>query len=278
MSVENIDSTNIFDELSSWNIKEEITKVNKEGEKNMYYYLWILSFFIKTINILAIISLLCFWAYYFVQNNKEFYNNTYLDPFCGLLLNSTSWMDETYCSSVESLIAKYETKNKELQTEYAKSILDMIWDVYSLSNFKYSRDVSFLVEKSTSRLMPIDIIGKFDAIKNKFEPIDKSKIQCSNLSILENGNFSVSCDAYSSEWDTNNIVWFRWESWNFSLLNGTSISVAGSFINYIQTTSKDFYIISKPKSFTTETVSWYGNYTKKTSFELELWYKSNNSL
>jgi len=45
------------------------------------------------------------------------------------------------------------------------------------------------------------VISKFDAIKNKFDQIEKSRIQCYDLTLDSENILKMTCEAYSSDWD-----------------------------------------------------------------------------
>ena len=98
------------------------------------------------------------------------------------------------------------------------------------NNFTNSKPVTFLLNKTDSRLKPLDILSDFDAIKNKFEPIDKSKIQCFDMVIKDDMTLSARCEAYSSDWDSDI------STVNNQKNSGTSISVASSFIDFMENT------------------------------------------
>jgi len=81
---------------------------------------------------------------------------------------------------------------------------------------------------------------------------------------------SARCEAYSSDWDSDIT------GVDNSKFSGTSISVASSFIDFLE--NSEFTVVSKQKIFDFETVSGNGIYTKKTSFDLELRYTDTNNL
>jgi hypothetical protein len=90
------------------------------------------------------------------------------------------------------------TEEKINQTE---EIGNIIGDIYLVDNFIYSEVVSFLVNLSQNNLEPTKILAEFDALKNKYEPIDKSKISCNTIVINKPGIFEARCEAFSSDWD-----------------------------------------------------------------------------
>jgi len=102
---------------------------------------------------------------------------------------------------------RYYRENSEedierLKESQTKDISGLIGDIYLVDNFIYSKIVSFLISTSKNSLKTTEILSDFDALKNKYEPIDKSKISCSNIYIREPGILEARCDAFSSDWDT----------------------------------------------------------------------------
>jgi hypothetical protein len=61
---------------------------------------------------------------------------------------------------------------------YYKSVLSLVEKVYANSNLLFSKDISFLLDKTDNKMRPLDILEEFDKLKNEFEPINKSRIQC----------------------------------------------------------------------------------------------------
>ena len=145
----------------------------------------------------------------------------------------------------------------------------MLGDVYFVSNFVLSKEIMFLLDKSENRLQPLDILSEFDALKNAFEPVNKAKIQCSNIDIQKNGTIDMMCEAYSSRWDRN-IIGVSWSTKQSTKTKGTSISIASSFINYIEKNAQGFVLVEKPKSFGYEEVVDGSGFTRKTPFNITL--------
>jgi hypothetical protein len=87
----------------------------------------------------------------------------------------------------------------------------------------------------------------------------------------------VTCDAYSQGYENNWIVGFSGEVRKKSeYISWTSLSLANSFLNYIEKTSKDFTIVDKQKLFEIGSVDWSSEiwlatgYTKRTTFNIKL--------
>jgi hypothetical protein len=125
-------------------------------------------------------------------------------------------------------------------------------------------------------MRPLDILEEFDKLKNEFEPINKSRIQCQWASINSNFVLELKCSAYSGNWDTN-ILWFSWDSIWQNKIEWTSISRAVSFINFLEQKEKSkFIILNKQKEFKFEEIVDNNWYTRKTDFDLKLKFKNNN--
>ena len=270
----NIDSTNIFDEFTNdEKLKEEVRITEFKQSRGSIYYLNSVSWFFKIINLLLIIFIWIFYIYSYVQWNEEYEKKSFLNPFCWILQNEKIDWD---CSSVSFELKTINPKIYEIEKKYYKSILWMVWDVYELSNFAFSKEVLFLLNKSDNRLKPLKIIKEFDDLKNKFESINKNKLKCSNINILANWTLSLDCDAFSSQWEEKEILWASWKIWDLDFVSGSSISYASSFINYIEKTSENFEVLDKPRKFSYESIVWNYGFTRKTSFRLILKQKNNN--
>jgi hypothetical protein len=85
----------------------------------------------------------------------------------------------------------------------------------------------------------------------------------------------MSCDAFSSSRDTL-IIWPEWKPDKKLRVTGTSISLASSFINFLEINSEKFTIIDKPTEFSFDEVVWVWKYTRKTSFDFTLKLKTTN--
>jgi len=74
---------------------------------------------------------------------------------------------------VSSILKTYKERNSEISASYYNSIANIIEDVYYVSNFAFSKDILFLLDKTQNRLSPLSILEEFDRLKNEFEPINK---------------------------------------------------------------------------------------------------------
>lgn len=271
----NIDSTNIFDEFS-WdeNLKKEVEKIKTSREKNSYYYLRIISKFLKFFNTTFILLFIVLWVYIYIQNDETIKNTSYLDPVCNLFVESTG--EYSNCSSVSGLLDNYNNKYKNKEELIYKYNLSLVWDVYSIWNFVFSKDISFLLDRTNNKIRPLEILEEFDKLKNEFEPINKSRIRCFNVLIDWDYNLEISCSAYSWSWDSK-ILWFSWENTDQNQISGTSISRASSFINFLEKKDKSkFILLNKQKTFEFIEIVDDEGYTRKTDFKLKLKFKNNN--
>jgi hypothetical protein len=57
--------------------------------------------------------------------------------------------------------------------------LGIIEKLYEVENFTKSKEVIFLLDKSSNKLKVLSILEEFDNLKNQFDNLDKEKIQCS---------------------------------------------------------------------------------------------------
>jgi hypothetical protein len=83
---------------------------------------------------------------------------------------------------------------------------------------------------------------------------------------------NMSCIAYSA-WYESWIRWFDWKNDDDSYVKWTSVSIANSFLNYIDLESKSFTIINRQKIFKVDSIVWDKTwFTYKTPFKLSLKY------
>lgn len=275
---ENIDSTNIFEEFSQdESLKSEVKNTQSKKERGTYHYLWLVNGFLKSINITLFLAFIMIAWYLYIQNNEQFKNVSYFDPICWLLVDESAIPTWDSCSSVSSILKTYKERNSEISASYYNSIANVIEDVYYVSNFAFSKDILFLLDKTQNRLSPLSILEEFDRLKNEFEPINKWKLLCNTIKISGDWVLSISCEAYSSRWDRN-IVWLTWKNQKSDNVSWTSISIASSFINYLEKNSQEFIILDKQKEFSYDDVADYGGYSRKTAFKITLKLRSNNLL
>ena len=82
---------------------------------------------------------------------------------------------------------------------------------------------------------------------------------------------SMKCQAFAW-WYTSEIIWFSGnKNSKQDSLNGTSISIANSFINFLEkNATKYFLVVERQKIFESQPVIWKDGYTNQTNFDLKL--------
>jgi len=271
----NIDSTNIFDEF--WvdeKLKEEIKWIEKEKNKDTTYYISTTSNFFTFVNMIILLFFMIFGAYIYIQNDESINNVSYLTPICDILVDDKWYIDG--CSSVSALTIEYEKLNKKLEEDYYNQNLPLIESIFKNLRFIDSKEVSFLINKTKDKLRVLDILSEFDKMKNDFSPLNKTRIKCIDLNINVENEITMECSAYSGVWDWN-ILWYSWKNKWLDKVYWTSISVASSFINFIEKQENPkFLILEKPKKFNFVEIVDNNGYTRKTDFKLKLKYINNN--
>lgn len=273
-------SDNIFAQLSGdldfWDDSSGSDDWNID-KKNIYDYLKISTSYVFLLNLLLGLVLLTSVWYIYIQKNESFWNKSFLDPVCWFIL--WDWIEntQTWCSSIAFLLKDYENKINSLKSDISSRIAWIIWDVYTIENFIYSREISFLLNSSTSRLRPLDLLNQFDRLKNDFSPNDKRVIRCDNIEINNNNIATFNCSAYSSSWERSSWGFVLvWESWNrlwWDILEWTSNSIAASFLNFIERNPQyNLRVVEKQKMFESESVVWEGTFVRKTDFSFTLRY------
>ena len=269
-----IDSTNIFEDFT-WDaaLDKEVKAVEEKQEKNMFYYLRISGNFLKIINLFFVLFLCMFLIYSFFQNRDSSENYGFFAPVCHLLLWDVA-NDVSGCFGINYYSWQIAWNLEETKKDQFDQITPLFQHVYELDSFTNSKEVTFLLEKTDSRLRPLQVLADFDKLKNKFEPIDKSKVVCEDIVIRDDMTLSARCEAYSSDWDSDITTTDKDDknAW-------TSISIASSFIDFIENTDgSHFRVIDKQRIFDFTNVSGNGIYTKKTNFDLNLRYTNTNNL
>lgn len=276
-SKNDIDTHNIFDEFSvSDTVAAEVKDVEEKRHKDLYYYLEKISKVSFVCNILFFLFIMVSYTYIYLQNSPTKKEYSFLTPICNIFL----WKAEIWwgsCFGVTALEKEYRDKlDTEREIQIGK-ILPLLWETYSMENFAFSQRVSFLLEKSESRLRPLEILSEFDEIKNKFAPTDKWEISCYDITISWKSLIQLNCDAFSADWDKSIVDLQNGSIWSVSG-GGTSISRASSFINFLEKyPNSPFQILNKPTTFNSVNVqSW--PYTNKTTIQLQMQYTGANNL
>ncbi len=270
---ESTESVNIFaDFTNDKKLSEDVNKIEEKKKKTPLYYVGVTTNILKSVNIIFLLVCITFYAYYYAQKSENIDLNL-LDSVCSVFIWNVSSLDNG-CTWVTSFLMKIDNQTETLKKSQYSKISSVIWDVYATENFIYSKEISFLIDKSKTRVKPLELLAEFDRLKNEFEPYEKSKIICSDLVFSAGNNFKIKCEAFSSDWDSK-IVWFSWDKSRESV-QWTSISVANSFLNYIQENSQVFTLLNRQKVFSTFSINENGPYTKKTIFYIELGYNTDN--
>lgn len=262
-------SENIFEELTGWvDIQKEVQKEELKKEKWGYYYLNIFINFLIYINVSSVVWLILFSAYGYIQSSEKGTEYDFLSPICSVFLWESSWKF-TSCYGVSYKLNELNTSVENLKSSQTSMLIPVVWDIYSLENFNLSRKVSFLLDKSQNRLRPAEILKDFDEVKSQYSSVDKSEIQCNDITISGEWLLDISCDVYSSDWDTK-IVTLDDGVKSYKKWWGTSITRAISFLDYIEKSVwSPFSIIQKPKTlWYTKIQSW--PYTQKTEISFTL--------
>jgi hypothetical protein len=234
----------------------------------LYYYLSLIWKLVQSIFVIFLVVLLIIYWYITLQKSEGVSDYNILDPFCGFILGDIYYPEwTTYCSSITYTKNSYERKLSELKDEELKWILTNLATLYERENFLKWKDITFILEESENKLKITEVLDKFDSLKREFLSYDKSKIQCRNMFINSiERTLEVTCDAYSQGYES----WIIWFSWNINeKVSWTSLSVANSFLNFIEKKSSDFTLVDRQKAFSIENTFWAW-YTKKTKFDIKL--------
>ena len=263
---------NIFNDFDSdASLQVELKNIKEKESKDMFYFLSKFLIVLEIIVVLAFLFSIWGFLYTYIQKDSEFSNKEFLNPICSIF--NGDLVDEwAWCSSISYNKRIIDSRLKELNKEQAKLVLNILPMIYEKENFLKTKEIAFLNDKSQNKLKVLDIIAKFDQVKNEFTWVEKKKLQCNNLTIsAKDRTLSMKCEAYANGYTS----WIIWPSWNKNSesdsLSGTSISIANSFINYIEKNyTKYFSVIDRQKTFDVEPIVWSWAYTKKTPFDLKL--------
>lgn len=265
------ENKNIFSDFNAdTSLEEDLKKEKNKINKDIFYYLWIASKYLSFVFIILIIVLVIWYSYFFTQKYSNFSDNQFLAPVCSVLNGDISnlW---NWCNSLNYNKDFLEKELDSLYGEQINDILKIIYLVYEKENFLKTKELSFLLDKSENKLKVLDILEKFDYFKNEFTWIEKKLLRCYNLSIdSSDKTLIMKCDAFSSSYAQDNIIWFSWDR-EWDKLSWTAISVANSFINFLEkNASKYFIVIDRQKIFDLQNYDWSDWFTKKTTFDLKL--------
>lgn len=274
-NIDEIGEKNIFDDFADdESLIDEVNEIKSRNNRDLFFYVQKAWFILQSIFWSAFTLLLIASLYIHLQNDVDLKDSNILDPFCSIILWDIENTETTYCSSVSYLENKYSIKLDSLKVFQKDAILDIIVDLYSFENFTKSKDILFLLDKTNNKLNVLEILEEFDNLKNEFNKLDKEKIQCSSIIIdSEDSIIDMKCEAYSA-WFEKWIRWFEWDE--KTTLKWTSISIANSFLNFINKKSEFFNLIDRQKVFQwTSSLSQDTDFTNKTVFNLSLEYNQN---
>lgn len=266
-------SSNIFDEFSTdSSLINEIEKIKEEQNRDMFYYISLVWKIFQNVFLLLLVSFIILFSYIYIQKNKNISDSAILDPLCFIFINTSLEKPSgvTYCSSISYLKDYYQKQIEDLKLFQSQKILENIVKIYEQENFLKTKEMVFLLNKSKNKESTLKVLENFDLLKNEFWWIDKSKIQCEGIEIdFIKKYLSMKCVSFS-QWYEKWIIWFSWKK-NYDEISWTSISIANSFLNYIEKNSSDFTLVDRQKIFSSEGIVWESNwYTSKTSFDVKL--------
>ena len=268
-----INTSNIFDDFSVDDAQH--TNITWEKKtKELVYYIYIVGSIFKWINFLLFFIIFIWFFYITIQKSESdfFHNKDYLNPICSFL----SWNDDIFsssvlniqnCSWIKKLNMVLDKRIENSKKEQFKEITKILSKSYIVKNIFSSPKSLFVLKKSTDKFDPLKIFNEFDLLKNQFTWEEVGKIKCDNSTIKDNV-ISLKCHAYTIWW--TKIPWLNWER-TLSNLEGTSVSLAASFLNYLQN-SENFELLNKQKTF--EAKNYFGDwaYSDVTDFKVEAEY------
>lgn len=264
---------NIFADFNSDDsLNTELKDFKNKEEKDIFYKLNIISKILWWIFWFLIFIVAWLLVYIYIQKDDTFSDKVYLAPICYIFNWEVEEENPEWCSSISYNNQRIISELNSLYLEQTKQIVLILPFAYEQENFLKTKEISFLLDKSENKLKVLDILAKFDYLKNEFTWYEKKKLQCNALTLnWVEKTLTMKCEAFSN-WYTSEIIWF---SGNKNLseenISWTSISIANSFINYLEKNwTKYFLVIDKQKVFESEVVLGNGWYTNKTSFDLTL--------
>ncbi len=277
---EDFSVSNIFEDFENdLDMEKDIDKKQNEIQKDSLYYLKLISSILKILNIIVFLSIIVIYFYIDIQKSDKSYE--LFNPICSVFLwdnvtyddvNSLSW-SISWCPSIKLAEEVYESSFNQKKNIIYSHLLKVVTDYYTMKDFINSKEVVFLLDKSQNKKNPLKLLEDFDRIKNNFLWNDRLKIQCNNVEVT-NSKLTANCFAYSSLWDRT-IPWFNWWKSVNDLRWWTSISIASSFLNFLEK-QNDFSLIHKQKVFKIQSIAGEWSYSYKTPFSIELVKKELN--
>ena len=266
-SMDNIFWDDFWWDLDFW---DDIEEIKEKVDKDLYYYLKLVWNILWTINIFIFLVLSFSSAYFYIQNSNSFLRDPILDSFCEYLLPEEVIENWKHCSWVNSLLQDTIDKVSKISDKQFNDIIWILPEIYSLENFIFKKEVQFLLDKSENKLEVDKILNDFDDLLKWFYSVDKWQIKCEWLEISADYTITTKCTVFSADWN--------WEIMGFDGTTaspstwGSTISLASSFLNYIEKQSDNFVLLSKIKKFKKEQYTWNWFYTYSTTFDLKLKY------
>ena len=275
ISDEKVTWDNIFEDfVSDESLWEDIKTIDKQQQRDSYYYLSILNIFFKVVNLLLFIWIVLFYSYSYIQNREDVNKDepkqySILEPMCGLFLWESK-SEVEWCYGVTSRLEYEENQLEKLKKDQDKEIYGILPDVYTIENFTNSESIIFLLTKTKEKAEYVHILSEFDRLKNEFASTDRSRIVCSGLTIDKNLELSIECEVLSTYLEKVNDIdkILTRERW-------TSLTIASLFVEFLDR-DWTFSLIDKQKTFETKKVEWY--YKKWTTVSLKMKYNKPGDL
>ena len=271
---EEIDTSNIFEEFNDdSDLKKEVKGMVDSQEKDAFYYLSMFGTFVQNTFWVLLLVLVLLYGYIFIQENENIKDSNILDPFCVIFLWDIK-NTNTFCSSITSLNKEYEKQLEVSKESQVTDIISILEQLYKLEHFIKTKEITFLSDRTESKLQALKILEEFDTLKNAFEPIEKDKILCYDIEINSENIFKARCEAFSA-WYEDEINGF--DCTDDFFIKWTSISIANSFLNFIEKNSDELKVLDRQKIFSSQNIIWDSTwFTNKTTFYLKLKYSANN--
>lgn len=270
--LESIDSSNIFDEFETGELTQELE--NKKKKKDMYDYLSMIGSAMSTVFWIAFIIAVIGFAYTHYQSDEKRENSSLLAPICFLFTWDTPSSTANSCTSITALNKYYEGLISTTQSQQFEKINALLEEVYKIENFNKSKEVIFLTTQTQNKVPITEILTDFDNLIYEYDSSKLNQIQCKDISVDDSMVVTLNCSTYTGDSDRS----IRWMSGN-EKINGTSITLATSFLYYIENNSDSFIIQDKQRTFKKEPYYSDDNiYTSETKFELKMQYIPSNNL
>ena len=270
--LESIDSSNIFDEFEAGELKKDIED-KKTTKKDMYDYLTLGWGILSGLFWIGLIVAIIWFGYTYAQKNEELSNSNLLSPIC-ILFNGNIPSSAGWCDSITYLENHYKEKLQTEKSETFSKIVSLLEEVYKIENFNKSKEVIFLSQQSANKIPVTQVLSDFDDLLYDYDSSKMNQIQCKDIIMNEEMVIEMKCNTYTSGLDNS----IRWIERN-EKIRGTSITLANSFLYYIENNAENFELIDRQKTFKIN--QYYSDdtpYTKTTEFDLKMQYIPTNNL